>query len=406
MRIAICALSAVLLSGCSWLGGINNVFTGQNNARGAHGVYGQQAAHNGNAQRNSQKNTQGQYQNFGGGFPQQPQFGQPQQVTGAYGSHAANAHQAQGTQRGTPAMRKPRLRGSLSMGFEKSVSGNILNYTSGVDTGGLGPTNPLSNYTFSQNNGFSGSPGEGLTINSDLTARATSITGPSISFDDVHSTPFRIAGGAEYILTPHTTVFANAGYSTAEGNEGGSVSVIGTAQGDVTFTGYRQNVPAGVTTIAREVENLPIAQISYDFSDMARYDLEVGGRHYFNPILGGKVARAMTPFVSASLGAAHYNGLDFKSERQNLNLHEAVTSENGDIVYVPQLNANAPISIYNSQWVGLGQLNAGLEWQATPKTAIAFETGVKFESARKYTNEVRGDSNISIPFTIRGSYNF
>ena len=425
MRIAICALSAVLLSGCSWLGGINNVFGGQ----GQQGAYGHQAGQYGNAGAvkyghnagGAQHGQSAHGQNFGGGFPQQPQFGAPQHVTGQYGTHAANAHQAYGNQRSAVQKRKPRLRGTFSMGFEKSFGGDILDYSSGVNVGELGPLNELADFSFRQENGFSGSPFEGLTIESDLEAIPTSLRSPSVSFDDVHSTPFRIAGGAEFIVSPRTTVFAAAGYTTAEGNEGGAIEILGSVQGDpisavrdrlgidatgILFTGYRENARSGVTPLGRDVENLPIAQIAYDFSDLERFDLEVGGRHYLNPILRGNVARSITPFVGGSIGVAHYNALSMKTERQNLNLHEAVADTETSIEFIPQRNIAAPIDLYDSQWVGTGQLNAGLEWQATPKTAIAFETGVKFETAREYVNGVKGDSNVSVPFTIRGSYNF
>jgi len=56
--------------------------------------------------------------------------------------------------------------------------------------------------------------------------------------------------------------------------------------------------------------------------------------------------------------------------------------------------------------VPTGALNAGLEWQVTPKTALAFETGLRFEGGRDYTNGEKGDEQVAIPFTIRGSYNF
>ena len=67
---------------------------------------------------------------------------------------------------------------------------------------------------------------------------------------------------------------------------------------------------------------------------------------------------------------------------------------------------NERVELYDSQWVPSGQLNAGMEWQVTPKTALAFETGIRIEGARDYSNGVKGDTNIAIPMTIRGSYNF
>lgn len=421
MRIAICALSAVLLSGCSWLGGINNVFGGQ----GGHGAYKQQAGQYGqagavkygHAAHGAQQARPQQFgQNFGGGFPQEPQFGAPQHVTGQYGTHAANAHQAYGNQRAAkPHMRKPRLRGSLSLGLEKSFSGDILDYASGVPL----PVDPSflntnGDFFYNQNSGFSGTPNEGLTILSDLTGIQTSLNAPSISFDDVHSTPMRVAGGLEFIMSPKTTVFANAGFTSAEGNEGGSVSVIGDIIGSVTYQGYQQFAPTSPNTVPRALRNAPIAQFSYDFSDLERYDLEVGARHYLNPILKGNVARSITPFVGASIGAAHYNDVTLKSQVELLELHDYVLED--AVIYGPVLNSNAPQILTEAQWVPTGQLSAGLEWQATPRTAIAFETGLKFEGARNYADRkdedgntiagANGDNNISVPFTIRGSYNF
>ncbi len=419
MRIAICALSAVLLSGCSWLGGVNNVFGGQ----GAHGAHGQQAGHYGAAV-NYGQNARGahhgaqaqQYgQQFGGGFPQQPQFGAPQQVTGQYGTHAATAGQAYGHQRTKGQMRKPRLRGSLSLGLEKSVSGDALDYEQNIALPFAQQF--LSNngmFVYRQNAGFSGNPNDGLTVSSDLTGTETSVNAPSISFDDIHSTPLRIAGGLEFIATPNTTVFANLGYSSAEGNEGGAVNIIGDIEGDITYTGYRQNVASGSNTVTRALRNAPIGQFSYDFSDLERIDLEVGARRYFRPILQSTAKRSITPFVGASVGAAHFNEITYKTETQLLELHDYVIDN--EIRFGPVFNNDAPNILTNAQWVPTGQLNAGLEWQATPKTAIAFETGVKFEGAKTYSDQIdvdgntiaglKGDNNISIPFTIRGSYNF
>jgi len=180
MRIAICALSAVLLSGCSWLGGINNVFGGQG-GQSAYGQYNQKGvaisnqkvmAHNGY----SSGGTYGQ--NFGGGFPQQAQFGQPQNVTGGYGSHAGNVQHANsyGGAHAGPQKRKPKLRGTFSGGFERSFSGNALSFDPGDNTGiDLNFLN-AGLFGYNQDAGFSGNPNDGLTVSSDLTALETSRT--------------------------------------------------------------------------------------------------------------------------------------------------------------------------------------------------------------------------------------
>ena len=67
---------------------------------------------------------------------------------------------------------------------------------------------------------------------------------------------------------------------------------------------------------------------------------------------------------------------------------------------------NTNVEVYDSQWVASGQLLGGVEWQVTPKTALAFEAGLRFEGERELVNGEDGDTRISIPFGIRGSYNF
>lgn len=344
---------------------------------------------------------------YAGGFPQQPQFGQPQygqpqSVTGGYGSHA---HQAQ-AHRGhhgakTPQMRKPKLRGSLSLGLENSIQGDALDYSQ-IDV--FDP-----NYTGVAQVTSTGLPSDGLVTTGTYTPVQTAFSAPSISSDDVHSTPLRIAAGLEYIASPKTTVFANAGYTTSEGNAGGAGNVIGDIVAELSYQGFgASNSPVGdpfvpPPSISR---NHVLSQFSYDFTDLRRYDVEVGARHYLNPILGNSMKRSLTPFVSAAVGVANVNGLSYDVTQENLRLEPAFTSGNETLIYDRVQGDRQTVDLYDSQWLPTGQLNAGLEWQATPKTAIAFETGVKFEGPKEYVNGAKADTNIAIPFTIRGSYNF
>jgi hypothetical protein len=107
----------------------------------------------------------------------------------------------------------------------------------------------------------------------------------------------------------------------------------------------------------------------------------------------------LTPFVGASVGASHYNATSY-----NVTQSQALYSDT--FASGSSFEISDRVDLYESQWVPSGQLNAGMEWQVTPKTALAFETGVRVEGARKYSNGERGDNNIAIPMTIRGSYNF
>ena len=84
----------------------------------------------------------------------------------------------------------------------------------------------------------------------------------------------------------------------------------------------------------------------------------------------------------------------------------------------------ATVRLYDEQWIPSGRLNAGVEWQASPRMSLAFETGVEVRGGLRYSdNEItdfdengnaftttvegqRGDTDISIPLTVRGSFNF
>jgi len=301
-----------------------------------------------------------------------------------------------------PRIRKPKWRGSLSLGLEKSNAGDLLDYSNS------GAPDLATNFTPYSQSSSTGLPSDGLVTSGVYTARPEAFESPSISFDDVHSTPLRIAAGVEHILNPKTSVFANAAYSYSEGNSGAGGTVVGAIDAVTSYQGFGStNAPSGAPfVVAEELVNQPLAIFTYDFTDLRRYDLEVGARRYFKPILANTMSRTLTPFVGASVGAAHLNGVSYDITQENLRLQSAFISEGVDIAYDQLQGPRQTVDLYDSQWVPTGQLNAGVEWQMSPKTALAFETGVKFEGAREYQNGNKGDDNIAIPFTIRGSYNF
>jgi len=444
-------LSAVLLSGCSFIGGqpgqFKNPFAKQKAVQ--YGQYG--------AQSQSQHcqifspaqpiprgcrpeqvtlavGPQGGHQGAYGGFPQQPQFGQPQYTDGAYGAalgqSAALAHHTTG-----PRKRKPKLRGSLSLGIERSVGGSLLDYgkRNAPDVDVLTIYDPQ---TFAE--GFVG-PGEnggtqtvGYTANEQFAADIAnpftyeSDSRPTISFDDAWATPASIKGGLEYILNDKTTVFANGGYTQAEGNAGTTATVTATIYKSVVEQDDLGNIIAGGIEY---IPNVEIATFSYDFSELKRYDLEVGARRYFNPIVKSEGFRTITPFVGASVGASHINAADITFGQQQASYGQtyenlSTGSNDGETSWfeVPADNPGAsPLlgttaRLYDSQWLPQGQLNVGAEWQVTPGFALAAETGVRIQGAREYadfTNAAgdlvegqKGDTNISVPLTLRGSVNF
>lgn len=446
MRLAGLALSAALLSGCSYIGGfgdtLGGVFSGpsQGYYAGSSGTagagfsdpcqipYAQAPIPPGCHPSQVSVATPGT-NSYAGGFPQQPQFGNPsaydqsqaQYATGGYGSHASgNIHApAQQVARG-PRLRRPNFRGFLDLGAEHSISGNVLDY-------GKFPVQPLTGYDPDVYNEtiVSGSITDGQIstqeyfVNSRLPTtpeKWDETSMPSISLDDAWSVPSTIGVGGEFILGDRATVFARAGYTRSEGNSGDTASIEGTVYERTTNQFYESGVLVGTSTgTVFNTEQL-ITEYSYDFSDMERIDLEAGGRLYFNPVAGQSTGRTVTPFVSASAGASRYNDVSFTIDQRQLSyssVYNDPANEYYDLdVAGYDLDANPAtpttrtVDLYESQWVPSGSLKAGVEWQVTPKTAFAFETGLRVEGARDYANGTKGDTNIAVPMTLRGSFNF
>ena len=258
--------SAVLLSGCSFIGGQSskhaNPYAKQKAA--SHGYYAQRGQFGQHfATQNCQIASPRQpiprgcrpeqvsigtptktYPHGGyaakGGFPQQPSFGEPQYTNGGYGQ-AVGQNKSLSYHASGPKKRKPKLRGFMSLGAERSVSGNVFDHGERDDivfTNGFNPQD--FNESFSQ-----GVQAEGSITSVTYTANALidahdlssttvrvpgveSVSAPAISFDDVWSTPVGLKGGLEYIVDDKTTVFAAGGYTYSEGNESNFASVNAT----------------------------------------------------------------------------------------------------------------------------------------------------------------------------------
>lgn len=450
------SLSAALLSGCSFIGGqsspFDNPFAKQKPAQ--YGQYGHQNANQRCQIATSRQpiprgcrpeqvtiGTYGQAQRGGvywaqGGFPQQPQFGQPQYTDGAYGQAVgqspALAHHTRG-----PNKRKPKLRGSLSLGVEKSISGDFLDFGARNDLSPAGGYNPQDFYRGTT----SGSQAGGQVVSTTYTANELeaadifadglfeSSSSPNISFEDVWSTPASVKAGLEYIVNDKTTVFANGGYTYSQGNSGEVASVTASLYEQVSTQDFIQAVdgagddipgvfvPNGAPAVSTAfIPNQEIARFSYDFSDLEQYDLEIGARRYFNPLNKSDGYRTVTPFVGASVGVSYVNAVDFTSTQTQVSYDQAFlagTAE-GNSFNVP--TDGTPTRLYDSQWLPKGELNIGAEWQMTPSFALAAETGLRFQGARDYANFTNaggervegasGDVNVSIPLTLRGSVNF
>ncbi len=430
MRLIACAFSAVLLSGCSWMGygggsqSGQQGYSAQNNGRYGGRYTSSQYETGRRAQRAqlgpcqitapTQRIPQGcrpeqvtiavgNAQGYGGNNYGGNNNAQGQYTSANYGSHAGNAHNNGQYQAPQAQRRKPKLRGSIGLEIDHSISGDLFDPAGSAAVTGY-------NRSLYQEGTTVGSPAAGQTIQTVYTSIPERIGAPNISFDDVYTAPLRLTGGLEYIFNDHTTVFANAGYTRAEGKKGGGVSIIDELRNTITTTDYDPLTlnPLGAPLVqVAFIPNQTVATYEYDFNDMERIDFELGTRHYFNPILQNTMQKPVTPFVSASAGVAHYGETTVTENQRQRFLRRTFQgtqiNPDGDFYDV---NFGTQRQIYDAQWVPYGAVKAGLEWQMSPKTALAFEAGLKYEDKRDFSDGTKGDAIISVPVAIRGSYNF
>ena len=355
-----------------------------------------------------------------GGFPQEPQFG-AQHATQGYGSHAGGNVHAPGLRvHKGDTKRKPRFRGALDIGAEQSFSGNLLD-----NAVALGAA-PFGGYDASLYNegAVIGTPvsGEVRRVSWSTSSRPRGDDGafdervePTISFRDVYSTPVSVGLSGEFIASDRATLFGRVGYAASEGASGTVAVQEATVYQDNIIESYEDGVfvPPVSNGGTYYRPNTEVARVAYDFSDMKRFDLEAGGRLYMDPIAGKASGQTVTPFVGAAAGASHYNSVSFTRDFDQLFYSSAIDSNgvnqpDAELEYynLDSADERVPTELYGAQWVPTGRLSAGMEWQVTPGAAIAFETGLRVEGARSYTNGNKGDTNVSVPVTLRGSFNF
>jgi len=407
MRIAALATSAVLLSGCSWLGlgapsadkswaDYNRGAQAAGRYSGGHAQYGAQAPRQG----------YGAPRSYGpceitsvaqpvpqGCAPEQVtialpggQYGGPQAyagnyqapAAGSYGQSLANINRAQAAANHGihNYWKRPRFRLTGTAGLERSVSGTVYNAD---DLASL--YNPLQH----ANQRTSGTPADGRVIvedyepridNNPVPAAAAAVSNNRIS--DIYGAPFTFGAGAEYQVNDRFAVFGNASYTV-----------------EVTPAGEVNNT---------SIPDVIVARTSATANALRRSNLELGGRYYFKDAFPQYLERPLTPYISASAGASHYNALEVSQETEEL-LLGAFFDDPTTPLYSRERTSD-PVEILEEGWVPTGAITVGAEWQVTPKAALAFETGLRYEGGRKATFGGRTDNNIAIPLTLRGSIGF
>ena len=365
-------------------------------------------------------------------FSQQPQFGpastQASYATGGYGSHAAAGGAPYGVadvpfsefeRPQTPWGNGSRLRGSLSLGVSKSVGGDYLDYSS---AGNIDPSqgyDPSLYDIVGVRSVVQTATGIERFIAS-YTAEVESIDQPNVSYDDVHSTPLALKAGAEWAVGPRASVFGNVGYTYSEGQSGEAFNVTGAI---TRFRGeIREDTGDSVIFTEGDIVTVPnverIASFDFDFSDRRQLDLEAGGRYYFDYMKSQGLDR-VRPFVSAAAGGSLINEQNVNiSQTQSIYdaafnnalsgpVSEATQGTLYNVVPAQLGGQESTVRLYDEQWVPSGRLNAGVEWQASPRTSLAFETGIEVRGGLEYASTgERSDTDIAIPVTVRGSFNF
>ncbi len=442
MRIAALATSAVLLSGCSWLGlgapSADKSWADYNHGAQAAGRYS-----GGHAQYGAQAPRQGY------GAPRSygpceitsvaqpvPQGCAPEQVTialpggqyggsqayagnyqapaaGSYGQSLANINRAQAAANHGihNYWKRPRFRLTGMAGLERSVSGEAYSADNLAS---------LYNPVLHSNQRTSGTPAEGQVIvedyeprinNNPVPAAAASVRNNRIS--DIYGAPFTLGAGAEYQVNDRFAVFGNASYTVAEGGEGSRVEYEADVHRLVTTTDYVEdpNNPGtfnAVTPVSpatnTSIPDVAVARTSATASELRRSNLELGGRYYFKDVFPQYLERPLTPYISASAGASHYNALEVSQETEEL-LLGALFDDPTAPTYSRE-GTSDPVEILEEGWVPTGAITVGAEWQITPKAALAFETGLRYEGGRSATSGGKTDDNFAIPLTLRGSIGF
>lgn len=446
MRIAALAFSAVLLSGCSWLG-----LGGQkHHTQGAHGQYVQQGRYMSPQGQGAQYAAQRQFahqarrgpceitavtqpvprgcapeqvtialpQNpnaFAGGQYGQPSYGAQTPDAASYGRAAYDAQRNAGlhTTVGHKAWTRPRFRVNGSLGFETNVSGDVFNPS---DLPGL--YDPLTH----RESRLEGTPSDGQVTEYFYEPRIENVNGaiaesPTVSVSDLYAAPFTIGAGAEYQITDRFAAFGGASYTVARGSSAGGI----TYDADVHRYGSTQNfielpaspgtfVAAGAPTLLNtSFPDVDVAKVTISANDLQRTNLELGGRYYFKDAFPKHLERPLTPYISAAAGAAHYNELEVSGGAEELLLTQYFESAaaGGDLTlaYSNERTSSAQ-TVLEKGWVPTGSITLGAEWQVTPKAALAFETGVRYEGARERADGTDTEGFVAIPLTLRGSIGF
>lgn len=423
MRLTILALSAAAISGCSWLGGGQQMHTtagcypagggfqqagyqqsgyqhhyGYAQGAGcAGGVYGVQQAASGYAAGGygAGYGTDANGYQYGGGqsFAAQGYSGATQVAQAGYG-YAAGGYQAGATTLGasapygaaattqyasagqygqTAAVQTvvgaplyvgqpypvPQMRGSACCGSQ--------GYAGGYSGGGAMPFGfELFGGTEFEASGnlFTkksvGPPDGDFTVD----ARVGAIN--PIAYEDAFGATKTIGAALSYDISPNTTVLGSLAHGVAEGQ---TVTGYTTIQPG-TWAGTTFTPTAGST--ARSLDGT--------FTDLETTTLEAGLRHYVGTPHG------LRPYVGATAGFVHNGDVQFTQTYSDDGTYY------GDREFI------------GSGWNPTASATLGAELALSPRAAIGVESGVRWRD--DMNSSAPSEDRISIPLTLRGRLSF
>ncbi|MEP1231533.1 MAG: hypothetical protein ABJG88_12730 [Litorimonas sp.] len=413
MRLAVCALSAVLLSGCSWLGTGGQQQAGFNHGQGAYGGancaptqgyaqqgfaqqvgcapgqggyavqqgygqqgygqqgYGQQYASYGAQQGYAQ---QGSVATLGTAAPYGAAVGNPygnvvgtqlsngQYVNGAAVQNVVGApiYQAQPYAVGGAACCGPQLRGparALPFGIEAGIGtsfgigGNVFGGREEFSPSGFGPAT-------------GGDPANPST-------RQVSAQ-PSVSYNDAFDETLEYDIAGTYDISPNTTVLGRFGYSEANG----------------------QTVPLGAAfdpnSTAGFVDADNAAPVLAEFDDLEQFKFEAGVRQYVGNF--GNGVTGLRPYVGVTGGAIYNDDVDVT---QSSGAFATATNPTG---------VDESIEFIDSGWNPTAAAVVGAEFQVGARTAIGVEAGIRWQD--NFDTLTPSQDRWSVPVRLRGRVSF
>ena len=417
MRLAVCTLSAVLLSGCSWLGSGSNYHYEQGHASngaygtncassfqgyghqsagcagGAYGVSGQGFGQQGYGQAGFGQQGFGQ-QGFGQqGFGQGVAYNQGLNAN-QYGSAGAYGGQYSGvTTLGTGApfgaaygqsFAGGQFGGNQFVGGQnvQTVQGEPI-YVAQPYPAYYGVAGAQSYSTLRGGFGAAALPfglelgvGTNFDVGGDIfgakeAGPAAGADGspssgryvsaqPAISYADAFENAVNYDLTSTYDVDPTTTLLARVGYSKADGQDFG----LGTA------------TEGGVE-----------APITGRFSDLEQYTIEGGFRKYAGG-LNNRIT-GLRPYIGATAGFVRTNDVDFSQTSDAFNGGSGGT-ETGQFI--------------NGGWSPTASGVIGAEYQVGPRTALGVETGIRWSD--NLDTNLPSQDRLQIPLKLRGRVSF